>query len=225
MAKEKVKTLSAMEAELRSTEYFGKGIKVASGFDLGTAAPLDSRSIVKTLSQRDKFATDKIAYEGMQVYVEEDQKQYIFKNGEWVEFGFNAGDAGDVVKGSIVNDLTTGGADKALSAEQGKVLKDLVDQLETDILENAEAIVALEARKFILTRSQEVITIEEGTLTYPISIPSGSNAIIDVIKNSVVLINGKDYTYNSTEITFTKQYSAGSQIHVLKTYNEISPAV
>ena len=30
----------------------------------------------------------------------------------------------------IVNDLTTGGADKALSAEMGKELKDLVDLLE-----------------------------------------------------------------------------------------------
>lgn len=205
MAREKVMTLSAMEAESRSTEYFGKGIKVAAGFDLGTAAPLDSRSVVKTLSARDKFATDKLAYEGMQVYVEEDQMLYIFKNAEWVELGSVSG---------------SGAADDKLTALEGRV-----DQLENDLVENAEAIVALEARKFILTRSQEVVNIENDKLVYPISIPNDGNAIIDVIKNSVVLVNGTDYTYNSTEITFTKQYSVGTKIHILKTYNELSPSV
>lgn len=37
----------------------------------------------------------------------------------------------------IVNDLTTGGADKALSAEQGKVLKGLLDAIETYTLPTA----------------------------------------------------------------------------------------
>lgn len=34
-----------------------------------------------------------------------------------------------VLKTDIVDDLTTGGADKALSAEQGKVLKEMIDEL------------------------------------------------------------------------------------------------
>ena len=34
-----------------------------------------------------------------------------------------------VLKTDIVDDLTTGGTDKALSAEQGKVLKEMIDQL------------------------------------------------------------------------------------------------
>ena len=34
-----------------------------------------------------------------------------------------------VLKTDIINDLTTGGTDKALSAEQGKVLKEMIDQL------------------------------------------------------------------------------------------------
>lgn len=38
--------------------------------------------------------------------------------------------ADHVKKSEIVNDLTTGGADKVLSAEQGKALKDLIDALD-----------------------------------------------------------------------------------------------
>lgn len=38
--------------------------------------------------------------------------------------------ADHVKKGEIVNDLTTGGADKVLSAEQGKALKALIDALD-----------------------------------------------------------------------------------------------
>lgn len=34
-----------------------------------------------------------------------------------------------VLKTDIINDLTTGGTDKALSAEQGKVLKEMIDKL------------------------------------------------------------------------------------------------
>lgn len=41
----------------------------------------------------------------------------------------------------IVNDLTTGGADKALSAEQGKTLKSLIDAIETYTLPTASTTV------------------------------------------------------------------------------------
>lgn len=41
----------------------------------------------------------------------------------------------------IVNDLTTGGADKALSAEQGKTLKGLIDAIETYTLPTASTTV------------------------------------------------------------------------------------
>ncbi len=41
--------------------------------------------------------------------------------------------ADKVAKADIVNDLTTGGADKVLSAEQGKALMTLIESLQTDL--------------------------------------------------------------------------------------------
>ncbi len=46
----------------------------------------------------------------------------------------------DVLKGDIVNDLTTGGPDKVLSAEQGKILKTSVDANATVIADNTSDI-------------------------------------------------------------------------------------
>ncbi len=46
----------------------------------------------------------------------------------------------DVLKSEIVNDLVSGGADKVLSAEQGKVLKTSVDANATDIANNTTSI-------------------------------------------------------------------------------------
>lgn len=50
-----------------------------------------------------------------------------------IEYGANDAEIGEVIKTLIVNDLTTGGTEKALSAEQGKQLKALVDQINVEI--------------------------------------------------------------------------------------------
>lgn len=129
------KVLSIKEIELmNSTDpIFGKGITVASGFDLGAKSPLDSRSVARTIQDRDAHVTGNRAYNGMLVYVEENEVTYRYVNGEWEDFGFSNDKASDLIEGSIVNDLTTGGATKSLSAEQGKVLKGLVDGLDSDL--------------------------------------------------------------------------------------------
>lgn len=57
---------------------FGKGIGVASGFDLGAKAPLDSRITVSTIEERDAHITGNRVYEGMLVYVEADKTLYQF---------------------------------------------------------------------------------------------------------------------------------------------------
>lgn len=67
------------------SEYYGKGITVASGFDLGAKAPLDSRSVVNTIAERDAHVTNNRAYEGMIVYVIEDKKTYQYTGTEWKE--------------------------------------------------------------------------------------------------------------------------------------------
>lgn len=64
---------------------FGKGIPLASGFDLGAKKPLDSRDIVETIEERDAHVTENRAYEGMTVYVKEDKKVYRYDGNEWVD--------------------------------------------------------------------------------------------------------------------------------------------
>ena len=64
---------------------YGKGIVVASGFDLSAKSPLDSRSIVNTIAERDAHVSGNRAYPGMAVYVLEEQKEYRYTGTEWVE--------------------------------------------------------------------------------------------------------------------------------------------
>ena len=64
---------------------FGKGIPLASGFDLGAKKPLDSRDIVDTIEERDTHVTENRAYEGMTVYVKEDKKVYRYDGSEWID--------------------------------------------------------------------------------------------------------------------------------------------
>lgn len=51
-----------------------------------------------------------------------------------IEYGVNDTEIGYVIRNWIINDLTTGGVDKALSAEQGKELKTLIDQINAEIV-------------------------------------------------------------------------------------------
>lgn len=85
----KLKSIREIEMERAAQPNFGKGISVASGFDLGAKAPLDSRLTVKTTEERDAHVTGNRAYEGMLVYVEADKKTYQLIDNKWEEFGFN----------------------------------------------------------------------------------------------------------------------------------------
>lgn len=85
----KMKSIREIEMERAAQPNFGKGITVASGFDLGAKAPLDSRLTVKTIAERNAHVTGNRAYEGMLVYVEEDKKTYQLIDNSWEEFGFN----------------------------------------------------------------------------------------------------------------------------------------
>lgn len=78
---------------------FGKGIGLAAGFDLGAQKPLDARIAVNTLAERDAHVTENRAYEGMIVYVAENNMTYqLVKDAEhegqliFKEFGFNKAD-------------------------------------------------------------------------------------------------------------------------------------
>jgi hypothetical protein len=113
-------------------EFFGKGISVGSGFDLGANLPLDNRTVQATLADRDLMPTIQLV-EGLFVYVKENKTAYILK-------GFDADGSnrvwetvatGKVVE--IIDSLESDKTDAALSAAQGKTLKTLVDDLKASV--------------------------------------------------------------------------------------------
>lgn len=124
--------------------YVGNGITLVSGFDYAAKAPLDSRAVVATEAGLAALVNGSAAYEGMLVYVEENQKtyQYTKVNDEltWKEFGFNSAD----FAAGIVDNLESDATDKALSAAQGKALKGLIDDNAEDIADHETRIGVLE---------------------------------------------------------------------------------
>ena len=64
---------------------FGKGIPLASGFDLGAKKPLDSRDVVDTIEERDLHVAENRAYEGMTVYVKENKTIYRYDGKNWID--------------------------------------------------------------------------------------------------------------------------------------------
>lgn len=114
------------------TEFFGKGISVGSGFDLGANLPLDNRTVQATIAERDAMPTIQLV-EGLLVYVKENKTTYVLKgfdtdgsNRVWEPLA-----VGTVVE--IINSLESDRTDAALSAAQGKTLKTLVDDLKASV--------------------------------------------------------------------------------------------
>ena len=66
---------------------FGKGIKITSGFDLSAKGPIDNRTVVDTISQRDAHVSAGRAYEGLKVFVTATQKEYVYTKTGWAESG------------------------------------------------------------------------------------------------------------------------------------------
>ena len=54
---------------------YGKGIPLASGFDLGAKIPLDARTVVNTIEERDAHVTNNRVYVGMRVFVSNENKE------------------------------------------------------------------------------------------------------------------------------------------------------
>ena len=110
----------------------------AVNFEPGGQSPLDARSLVPAKADLIAAATysGKNIYKGMLVVVADDGGKpalYILKDVAKITSadysGWQRVDVGGQTVVQIVNDLTTGGTDKALSAEQGKALKGLIDAI------------------------------------------------------------------------------------------------
>ena len=70
------------------------GITLGSNFDVQTGLPLDSRTVVADLTARDAINALQ-RYEGLEVYVESEEKKFFLKGGitnsDWVESGTGGG--------------------------------------------------------------------------------------------------------------------------------------
>ena len=133
--------------------YYGKGIKVTSGFDLGAMSPLDSRIVVNTIAERNAHVTNNRVYDGMIVYVIEEQTNYQYINSTWVELK-----AGSTTV-NVIDSLTSTNTSEALSANQGRILKEQIDE------QNADVVGRLNGIEGTLTNVDERLNGIEGTLT------------------------------------------------------------
>ena len=178
----KMKSIREIEMERAAAPNFGKGITVASGFDLGAKAPLDSRMTVKTVEERDAHVAGNRAYEGMLVYVEADKKTYQLVNNTWEEFGFNEEkfEAGiKPVKDRLetLEELVVGGEGEGIEAIIG------------DVAQAKEDIAGLQ------TNLETKASKEELTSSI-----NGVNSKIDSVESSVETLEGNVNT-NTQNIT------------------------
>lgn len=102
----------------------------AVNFEPTGQSALDARLVVDSLADLYTAYDDaNNFYPYMVVTVGDEQAQYMLINptSKGTADGWKRVDAGGAKQVEIVDNLTSGGSDKALSAEQGKVLKGLVD--------------------------------------------------------------------------------------------------
>ena len=124
------------------SDLFDKGIKLSSGFSLGAKSPLDTREVVKDISERDALITSNIAYEGMIVYVKTEKKHYKLVDlttPKWEELGSGSGgDLSDYQKIDedtlTTNDKTIPGAINELDAEIGNATHYEKDDTNTGLI-------------------------------------------------------------------------------------------
>ena len=105
---------------------FGKGITIASGFDLSAKTPLDSRAVVNNFDELEEHVRNNRVYEGMIVYVISEQKTVQYINSSWIPFGTDAYEGTNIV----IDNLNSLLANASLSANQGRILREMIETLQ-----------------------------------------------------------------------------------------------
>lgn len=106
----------------------------AVNFEPGGQAPLDARTVVGTKADLINAATyaAKNYYQGMLVIVKDTQEVYVLKDIAKITStdysGWKRVDGGGVTQTVVENVLTSTSTTNALSAAQGKILKQMIDQ-------------------------------------------------------------------------------------------------
>ena len=192
--------------------FYGKGITVASGFDLGAKAPLDHRIVVDTIADRDAHVDGNRAYEGMIVFVKEDQTTYqlVMQDQEdgsralgWKVFGADAVDLSEYAKKEYVDqqiaDAVTGGkldlsayakiadVNNLLDGKVDKVSgKSLIDNAEIERLKNVDNYNDAEVRGLINGKADAKHVHSYNDLTDKPEIPSINGLATETYVNNKV---------------------------------------
>lgn len=127
-----------------SESFFGKGITVASGFDLSAKSPLDTREVVETFDNLADHVVNNRAYDGMLCYVKEDKVTYQYIDSEWKVFGVDLSNVGENTN-LIIDNLNSILINASLSANQGRVLREMIDDIKINY-STKEEIAQLEIR-------------------------------------------------------------------------------
>lgn len=107
----------------------------AVSFEPGGQAPLDARTVVGTKADLINAATyaAKNYYQGMLVIVKDTQEVYVLKDIAKITSadysGWKRVDGGGITQTVVENVLTSTSTTNALSAAQGKILKQMIDQV------------------------------------------------------------------------------------------------
>lgn len=97
-------------------KHFAKSIKVSTGFGLSSKSPLDARTVATTVDEMNSIPDIQL-YEGLEVYVEANKTKYQYTGTTFIPLSIAA----------VIDNLTSTSTTVGLSANQGRVLKGLLD--------------------------------------------------------------------------------------------------
>lgn len=102
-------------------KFYSSSIKINTGFGVGSRQPLDARTICEKVDDMNAIP-DTRRYEGLVVYCEDVKKYFKYNGTVFVELSVE----------HVIDNLTSTSVDIGLSANQGRVLKEALDSLNTE---------------------------------------------------------------------------------------------
>lgn len=103
-------------------KFYSSSIKINTGFGVGSRQPLDARTICEKVDDMNAIP-DTRRYEGLVVYCEDVKKYFKYNGTAFVELSVE----------HVIDNLTSTSVDIGLSANQGRVLKEALDSLNTEL--------------------------------------------------------------------------------------------
>lgn len=103
-------------------KFYSSSIKINTGFGVGSRQPLDARTICEKVDDMNAIP-DTRRYEGLVVYCEDVKKYFKYDGTAFIELSVE----------HVIDNLTSTSVDIGLSANQGRVLKEALDALNTEL--------------------------------------------------------------------------------------------